>query len=139
GHGRPHGRRGEDVQAGAGQRGDVGARLLEHGDEVLTQHPARARDEPTNGHAAILARSRSGSHQPRLSRYQATVSARPWLNGTLGAYPSSSEILLMSREYRRSWPLRSVTGTTRSQPAPTALSSSPVSSLLVISVPPPMW
>lgn len=56
-----------------GDRGDV--LTGEPGQDVLAQHPGGSGDQPDGAHRA--ARSFSGSHQARLSRYHCTVSARP--------------------------------------------------------------
>lgn len=85
-----------DVQLGAGDGGHLevvpGG---QHGEQVPAEHAARTGDEDP-GHAAGAVFS--GSHQARLSRYQATVWARPRSRSMLGAYPSSVLILLMSSE-----------------------------------------
>src|SRR5439155_15317499 len=126
-----------DVEDVVGGRDDVGlARLGQHRAQVAADHPARAGDQPAHQPAS---RALTGSHQSRFWRYHATVPARPASMPIRGTYPSSSRIFMMSREYRRSWPLRSGTGCTMSQPAPQAASSRSVSSRLVSSVPPPMW
>src|SRR5262249_51705802 len=63
--------------------------------EVLPELARRASDEHPH-HGPLQATSsttgdtpRSGSHQPRLSAYQRTVSAIPCSKGTAGAHPSS--------------------------------------------------
>src|SRR5690606_33967927 len=149
-----------DVQVRPGGGGDLAVPAGDR-DQVPAEHAAGAGDQPAgHGSAAVGAgatgagpavagtpvdtsawrsRARSGSHQWRWSRYQATVAASPSVRSTRGAYPSSRRARVVSSAYRRSWPLRSGTCTTISQPAPHASSNLPVSSLLVSSAPPPRW
>ncbi len=51
--------------------------------QVLPEHSGRTDDQPGTGHRESSAFAFSGSHQSRLSRYQATVSASPSLEGDL--------------------------------------------------------
>ncbi len=79
--GRVDRRRVRDVEVGTTERGDV--TTLQRVLQVATEHAGGAGDQVA-GHARA-ARSFSGSHQARLSRYHCTTSARPCSNGTCGS------------------------------------------------------
>ncbi|CAM5307886.1 hypothetical protein SFUMM280S_10780 [Streptomyces fumanus] len=65
-----------DVQVGAAGGDHVLAAPGQLRDHVPAEHAARAGDQPPHVGSPVTRRF-SGSHQARLSRYQATVSARP--------------------------------------------------------------
>ncbi len=85
-----------------------GHATLQHVADVPTQLTVSAGDEYPEGTAHVPwpglglgpfqvpsttgARSRSGSHQARLSAYHRTVAARPWENSTVGSQPSALRI-----------------------------------------------
>ena len=94
----------------------------------------RERSAPRAG-----ARALSGSHQARLARYHSTVSASPCANGTCGSVAELGADLgdVDGVAQVVAQPVGDAAAT-RSQPVPVASSSSPVSSLLLSSVPPPM-
>ncbi|GAA5001810.1 hypothetical protein GCM10025734_37880 [Kitasatospora paranensis] len=71
------------VEGGPVEPGGLAPGGVEDGEQVPPEHPARAGDQ--DGAHARAARALSGSHQARLSRYQAMVSARPSAKETCGS------------------------------------------------------
>jgi hypothetical protein len=80
---RPVHRRGVgDVQGGAVETDELLTAAGEFLQHVVAEHPAGTGDQPL--HQPRSTRALSGSHQARLSRYQATVSARPLAKSCCG-------------------------------------------------------
>src|SRR5690606_25793530 len=67
---------GGDVEGGPVEAGDLLAAPGEGVDDVPAEHAGGPGDQPAHDRPPVT-RCFSGSHQARLSRYQATVSARP--------------------------------------------------------------
>jgi hypothetical protein len=77
------------VEFTAVQAGGLGAVTPQPGQQVVSEHPLRASDQPPahGASAGPAGAAFSGSHQLRFSSYQRTVAFSASANGLAGAYP----------------------------------------------------